>query len=56
VFFVNFRRLLDLTGPEDRRQQFADVWSRTTGGSSGGVAYLIKPHDLAWPAALLADA
>ncbi|HEY1487673.1 MAG TPA: C39 family peptidase [Micromonosporaceae bacterium] len=32
-----------------RRDQFAQVWLRTTGGSSGGVAYLIKPHDKPWP-------
>ena len=36
-----------------KRQQFADVWLRTTGSSSGGVAYLIKPPSMAWPSALL---
>jgi hypothetical protein len=32
-----------------KRDQFAQVWLRTTNGSSGGVAYLIKPPSKAWP-------
>jgi hypothetical protein len=40
-----------------QREQFEQIWLRTkrinakggVSGASGGIAYLIKPVDLAWP-------